>query len=39
MAKASGLELLQKSERNPLKTSTFGTGELIAHAIKVHNVE
>lgn len=37
MAKASGLELLKKSERNPLITSTFGTGELISHAIKVQN--
>jgi glycerate 2-kinase len=34
MARASGIELLQKSERNALKTSTFGTGELILDAIK-----
>lgn len=33
MARASGLALLTKSERNPLKTSTYGTGELIADAI------
>jgi glycerate kinase len=33
MAKASGLELLLPEERNPLETSTFGTGELIADAI------
>lgn len=30
MASASGLELLRSDELNPLKTSTFGTGELIA---------
>ena len=29
MAQASGLELLEMNERNPLNTSTFGTGELI----------
>lgn len=29
MATASGLRLLKAGERNPLKTSTFGTGELI----------
>lgn len=33
MASASGLALLSKEERNPLKTSTYGTGELIADAI------
>ena len=33
MAAASGLELLKYDERNALKTSTFGTGELIKHAI------
>lgn len=33
MAKASGLVLLAKNERNPLKTSTLGTGELIANAL------
>ncbi len=34
MAQASGLQLLRPEERNPLKTSTYGTGELIADAIK-----
>ncbi len=34
MATASGLELLQTHERNPMKTSTFGTGQLIRHAIQ-----
>ncbi|MDZ7934344.1 MAG: glycerate kinase [Emticicia sp.] len=29
MATASGLRLLKTEERNPLKTSTFGTGQLI----------
>lgn len=33
MAAASGLYLLSSEERNPLITSTYGTGELIAHAI------
>lgn len=34
MAKASGLDLLKEEERNPLLTTTYGTGELIADAIK-----
>jgi len=34
MAQISGLELVTESERNPLKTTTLGTGELIAHALK-----
>lgn len=33
MASASGLELIQKGNRNPLLTTTFGTGELIKHAL------
>jgi len=33
MAKASGLQLLTNEERNPLKTSTFGFGQLIQNAI------
>ncbi len=32
MARASGLGLLLKKDQNPLKTSTYGTGELIRHA-------
>lgn len=32
MAAASGLPLLRVDERNPLKTSTYGTGELIMDA-------
>ncbi|UFH52382.1 glycerate kinase [Spirosoma sp. KNUC1025] len=34
MAQASGLRLLRKSEYNPFKTSTFGTGELIQQALQ-----
>ena len=33
MAAASGLTLLKNEERNPLRTSTFGTGELIKDAM------
>lgn len=33
MATASGLNLLKKNEYNPLYTSSFGTGELIKHAL------
>lgn len=33
MADASGIRLLNKEELNPLLTSTYGTGELIKHAI------
>ena len=34
MAAASGLELLKKEERNPLKTTSYGTGELIVNALE-----
>ncbi|WP_052282123.1 glycerate kinase [Kluyvera genomosp. 1] len=33
MAAASGLELLTAAKRNPLKTTSWGTGELIRHAL------
>jgi len=33
MAAASGLELISNEERNPLVTTTFGTGELIKDAL------
>lgn len=33
MAEASGLTLLKPEERNPMLTTTYGTGELIADAI------
>ncbi len=34
MAKASGISLLQKNELNPMKASTYGTGQLIRTAIE-----
>jgi glycerate kinase len=33
MARASGLALLEPGERNPLRTTTLGTGELMAAAL------
>jgi len=33
MARASGLKLLRPEERDPMRTSTFGTGQLIAAAV------
>lgn len=33
MAAASGLPLLTHAERNPLLTSTYGTGQLVLHAL------
>jgi glycerate 2-kinase len=40
LAKASGLELLHPQERNPLHTTTLGTGELIRDALdrKMDNI-
>lgn len=35
MAAASGLTLLSESERNPMLTTTYGTGELILDAIHI----
>ena len=34
LADASGLRLISPAERNPLKATTFGTGQLIASAIQ-----
>jgi len=34
MAQASGLTLVPEKKRNPLFTTTFGTGQLVLHAIK-----
>ena len=34
MAQAAGLQLLTLEERNPLKTTTLGVGEMIHDAIK-----
>lgn len=33
MAQASGLPLVPREKRNPLLTTTYGTGELIRHAL------
>lgn len=33
MASASGIQLVEKADRNPLITSTFGTGELIKECL------
>lgn len=33
MASASGLTLIPEHKRNPMFTTTYGTGELIAHAL------
>jgi glycerate 2-kinase len=33
MASASGIELIKPEDRNPLVTTTFGTGELIKNAL------
>ncbi len=33
MAQASGLQRLSEEERNPMLTSTYGTGQMIAHAL------
>jgi glycerate kinase len=34
MAQASGLVLVPPHQRNPLETTSYGTGELIAHALE-----
>lgn len=34
LAAAAGLTLLQPAERNPWRTSTFGVGEMITHALQ-----
>lgn len=33
MAAASGLPLIERHERDPMRTTTYGTGELISHAL------
>jgi glycerate 2-kinase len=35
MAAASGLQMLSPEERNPMETTTFGTGELILKALEL----
>ena len=37
LAQASGLHRLRKEERNPLKASTYGTGELLRNALENGN--
>ena len=34
MAEASGMTLLSPAERNPMKTSTYGTGKMIVEVLK-----
>ena len=34
MASASGLELLSTDQKNPMETTTYGSGELIRAAIE-----
>jgi glycerate kinase len=34
MAQASGLTLLSKAERNPMVTTSYGTGQLVADAVR-----
>ncbi|MEA2013396.1 MAG: glycerate kinase [Verrucomicrobiota bacterium] len=34
MASASGIELLKKEDLNPLRTTTYGTGEVIKHILE-----
>ena len=39
MAQASGLFRLTPEERNPLETTTYGSGELVSEAVKKHGVQ
>ncbi len=39
MAQASGLFRLTIGERNPLETSSYGTGELVEEAVKRHGIK
>ena len=38
MAQAAGLPLVPLALRNPLKTTTYGVGELLAHAPGAHGI-
>ena len=38
MASASGIELITAAERNPMLTTTYGTGELLAYIVKEKNI-
>jgi glycerate kinase len=39
MAQASGLFRLTQEERNPLETTSYGTGEIVNEAVKKHGVK
>ncbi len=39
MAAASGLPLLKQGERDPFRTTTFGTGELLNHALSLPGIK
>lgn len=39
MAQASGLFRLTQDERNPLETTSYGTGEIVNEAVKKHGVK
>ncbi len=39
MAQATGLFRLTVDERNPMETSSYGTGELVAEAVKKHGAK
>lgn len=39
MASASGIELVEKEDLNPLLATTFGTGEVIKHIIENENIK
>lgn len=36
MASASGIQLVAKQDRNPLHTTSYGTGQLLQHALNHH---
>lgn len=38
MASASGLELINREERNPMQTTTFGTGELLKYLMQEKHI-
>ena len=38
IASASGIELIDRTERNPMQTTTYGTGELLKHIIAEKSV-
>ena len=38
MASASGIELISNAERNPMQTTTYGTGELLAYLATEKNI-